>query len=88
MTDRKSEIAAWLLVWQSFQEVLMEAPVDTSLEDVAAFALEMRSRCPYWPPPAEAMTAIQNDWLLHNPGEPLPPGLFGATHGLWVAGTT
>lgn len=77
---------AWFRAWQCFQQGMAEAPADTPPEAVADFARQLRRRCPCWPPPLESMQRIQKDWLLGHPGQPLPPGLFGAAHGLWVPG--
>lgn len=66
----------WFTAWQVFRDALLEAPGATT-EEIAAFADELKSRLPGWPPPVESMLLIQQDWLASNPGAPLPPGLFG-----------
>jgi hypothetical protein len=75
----------WLTAWHCFLEGLTGAP-DASPGEIRAFAEELKARCPYWPPPAESMQAIQADWLKRNPGQPLPPAFFAARHGIWVPG--
>lgn len=76
----------WFRAWQCWKQGIAEAPEDTPPEAIEDFGRQLRSKCPYWPPPAETMQRIQADWLLGNAGRPLPPGLFGARSGLWVAG--